>query len=418
MSMISIAAEGQQVVYAECLYIAGAILCFIILAMIGIAGLHPVSKPHLDRVSFRILIYALVANMVYAISVVVEQYHQQEKDCAGQMWLILFTLNLSAYLPFCIGLNLQLVLIHKINGQRMEKFYILGSVLLALAVTLSLLFKGQLGWSPVFKTCWYTSTDLIERLKWQVGVFWCAAVCKSLNRSQIGTQIIWNILVFLGEVVAFSSVVIFMVRNKVFDRGLSSRGAAKDPSSRWSVSRPKAVRPAQYRNIVLRIALYPLTALITLSLSTFCALYISVTVDRPGSGPVSQSLLIVTIFNGLRPIAYALLAATDPSLIRGLLAIRHAKNGPIRSNLSCGRFNSRTQFTTQLGIEEATSGLGGTGYSYSASSPLVSCPQPVLQIHDTDPTDDGRIELAEAHYSPVRNADVLQSLNFLNLEHI
>ncbi|ESK88322.1 hypothetical protein Moror_14844 [Moniliophthora roreri MCA 2997] len=144
--MISIAAEGQQVVYAECLYIAGAILCFIILAMIGIAGLHPVSKPHLDRVSFRILIYALVANMVYAISVVVEQYHQQEKDCAGQMWLILFTLNLSAYLPFCIGLNLQLVLIHKINGQRMEKFYILGSVLLALAVTLSLLFKGQLGY--------------------------------------------------------------------------------------------------------------------------------------------------------------------------------------------------------------------------------------------------------------------------------
>jgi hypothetical protein len=40
---------------------AGAALCGQVLVVIGIVAMNPVSRPHLDRVSFRILVCALLA---------------------------------------------------------------------------------------------------------------------------------------------------------------------------------------------------------------------------------------------------------------------------------------------------------------------------------------------------------------------
>lgn len=40
---------------------AGAGLCFVVLSIIAVAMIHPASRHHLDRVSFRIMIYALTA---------------------------------------------------------------------------------------------------------------------------------------------------------------------------------------------------------------------------------------------------------------------------------------------------------------------------------------------------------------------
>jgi hypothetical protein len=39
----------------------GAALCGVVLIVIGIVALNPVCRPHLDRVSFRILVWALAA---------------------------------------------------------------------------------------------------------------------------------------------------------------------------------------------------------------------------------------------------------------------------------------------------------------------------------------------------------------------
>lgn len=46
----------------------GAGLCFLVLMIIVPVALHPASRSHLDRVSFRIVVYALVANMIFGIA--------------------------------------------------------------------------------------------------------------------------------------------------------------------------------------------------------------------------------------------------------------------------------------------------------------------------------------------------------------
>jgi hypothetical protein len=43
----------------------GAALCGAVLFVIGIISLNPVARPHLDRVSFRILVCALLAKYVH-----------------------------------------------------------------------------------------------------------------------------------------------------------------------------------------------------------------------------------------------------------------------------------------------------------------------------------------------------------------
>lgn len=39
----------------------GAGLCFLVLLVIAVVAIHPKSRSHLDRVSFRIVVYALTA---------------------------------------------------------------------------------------------------------------------------------------------------------------------------------------------------------------------------------------------------------------------------------------------------------------------------------------------------------------------
>ena len=36
-------------------------MCFVVLTVIGLVALHPDARRHLDRVSFRIVVYALFA---------------------------------------------------------------------------------------------------------------------------------------------------------------------------------------------------------------------------------------------------------------------------------------------------------------------------------------------------------------------
>lgn len=86
----------------------------------------------------------------------------------------------------------RLVLVHRINGQMMEKYYLIGSVSAALALTVPAYAKGVYGsvnfrqpnlifaqrsvlrdscsWDPLNEACWYNIGDTKERLRWQVSI--------------------------------------------------------------------------------------------------------------------------------------------------------------------------------------------------------------------------------------------------------
>ncbi|KAK1226450.1 hypothetical protein PQX77_010534 [Marasmius sp. AFHP31] len=301
-----------------------------------------------------------MANLVYAVGMMIMSVNFDGIGCAVQMWLLILrsTLFLSFILhrakpavrvhtappasPEMPDINQlaiipRLVMIHGLNGQRMEKYYYFCSFLLALGLSLPPLIAGQFGWDPIEQTCGWSSQDQAERLKWRVG-----------------TMLFWIVLTIVGEIITFSAVLIFMVRARIFARNGSSIKPAMSTGAKSSsdcvasaVSKPRApspysppklsrasssislrstspssafshryrYTPTQYRTIILRIALYPLAAAVTLGFTVFSDVYQLNRTGADGSSEVGRVLVVLCSF---RPLIYAILAFWDPSLTRAL----------------------------------------------------------------------------------------------------
>ncbi|KIY72352.1 hypothetical protein CYLTODRAFT_486382 [Cylindrobasidium torrendii FP15055 ss-10] len=117
--------------------------------------------------------------------------------CTVTVWIVLLTLQISTFLLFSVALNLQLVLVHGINGQRMEKWYYICSVSLALGLTIPPLAAKQYGYDSLTDACWYSNSNNNQRLIWQ-----------------ISTQIFWSVACAFGELVAFIIVLVHMLRHQ------------------------------------------------------------------------------------------------------------------------------------------------------------------------------------------------------------
>ncbi|KAF8173137.1 hypothetical protein K438DRAFT_1486114, partial [Mycena galopus ATCC 62051] len=100
----------------------------------------------------------------------------------------------SACMCCCIALNLPLVLAFGVNGSRMEKYYIIGSVIFCSACNITPLAYGKLGWYAETGTCWFRDPSPSRDLRWL-----------------LGTQSVWMILMSAMEVVSFLILVIFMM---------------------------------------------------------------------------------------------------------------------------------------------------------------------------------------------------------------
>jgi len=319
----------------------GASFCFIVLAVISFLAWNPVSRSQLDRVSFRILICALVANMFFGVAftmcATVKQGHMHV--CSFSTFLTQFCLDMSSWLIFSIALNLVLVLIFKVNGQKMEKIYICFSFFMSLCTSVPPYAMNQYGWDPLLETCWYRSDHDAERLRWQ-----------------IGTQLAWTMTIVMGETVCFLSVLFYMLRHELlYGNDLKSirvRTETKFTGTQSHSSRSHAYR---FRGIILRIGLYPLASWM-LNITT-----VGFDIYQTTSGGIrnrTQFRLFVTdnVFYGGRAIVYALLAATDPSLVRAIRALIQHRRGeedePItywRNGVSSGQM---TQLAVHVELQE------------------------------------------------------------------
>ncbi|KAJ7176998.1 hypothetical protein C8R46DRAFT_989178 [Mycena filopes] len=294
--------------------IVGASLCGAVLIIIGIAALNPVSRPHLDRVSFRILVWALLANTVFGITNAIGgKFTGPTWACGFTIWLLQLTLEMSSFLLFSIALNLQLVVIHQIDGQKMEKFYIYGSILISMCLTVPPYAAKQYGWDPLVQDCWYSNDNPKERLAWQ-----------------IGTQLFWTLLTVAGEVITASSVIIYMVRHRMRTNRLQnpsvSGSRTRSRSGSTAGATNKVAHANVYRGIIFRIILYPIaSALINLT-SVACVIH-ATQQDGVHNWTGYRVLLVSDFVYGGRAGVYALLAATDPALVRALNALIQHKRG-------------------------------------------------------------------------------------------
>ncbi|KAJ7804609.1 hypothetical protein B0H13DRAFT_2158749 [Mycena leptocephala] len=275
------------------LIIPGVTLTTALLTLCGYAAWNPVSRRHLDRVSFRLLIYALVAHLVYGVAFAISSFMASPGwGCDLMTFLFNLSLMFSAGMFFCMALNLPLVIAHNVSGQKMEKYYVLGTTLVSLICNVAPYASGKLGWDAINGTCWYRSTNPAEMMRWL-----------------IGTQTFWIMLSAVGEVGAFLTIIGYLVAYELDMRPFPPESQFKTTYSS-EASHRAGFTILRFRNVILRVGLYPLVS---------CLLNISTSVidvyqlKNPESSAFNWGLNLtdIAIYAG-RPLIYGLLAATDP----------------------------------------------------------------------------------------------------------
>ncbi|KAJ7639918.1 hypothetical protein B0H17DRAFT_1200094 [Mycena rosella] len=137
--------------------IPGVCLTFLVLCAYAYVYWHPVSRPSLNRVSFRLLVLALTANFAFGICyLAANTMSGPSAGCSFVAFMINFCLLFSACMSFCMGLNLELVLVHSFNGQLLEKYYVLLTLALCALCSIILYAAGKYGnsWNALCEMCW------------------------------------------------------------------------------------------------------------------------------------------------------------------------------------------------------------------------------------------------------------------------
>ncbi|KAJ7101577.1 hypothetical protein B0H15DRAFT_943898 [Mycena belliarum] len=299
----------------QALVIIGLSLTILVLCAFAYTALHSAAKPHLNRVSFRLLICALLANLVYGCCFLsTAKTTGPSVQCTLTVFLINVTNLFSGGMFFCIALNLELVLVQGCNGKRLEKYYLLGTVAVCAICTIPPYAAGQFGWNELNQACWFNAPDKRALVGWV-----------------IGTQVFWVLFMAIGEALAFLLIVRYFVlyedNQRRIHSGSTSSGTGDSSCRSDRLPRSPMVQyrnpVAQYRNIILRVGLYPLVSCI-LSLGTIIDLYLVVyQVSHPIMTELNFRLSVASIcIYSLRLVIYAVLAAADPSFVRALRELR------------------------------------------------------------------------------------------------
>ncbi|KAJ7133289.1 hypothetical protein C8R44DRAFT_22389 [Mycena epipterygia] len=292
------------------LIIPGVGLTIAVLVLYARAAWHEPSRRHLDRVSFRLLVYALLAHLVYGIVFPIGTLAAHPGwRCNLLSFLTNLSLMFSAGMFFCIALNLLLVLAHKVNGQKMEKYYVVGTAFVSIVCSVVPYASGRFGYN-INQTCWYRTADTGTTLRWLVG-----------------TQTFWMLLISAGEVLAFWTIMGYLIAYELFTRRFRSNNIVTNSSETTGST------ILMFRSIILRIGLYPLVS---------CLLNISVSVldlyemRHPERTDLTLRLDLTDLaIYSARPLIYGILAATDPSFIRALCELRRPSSTHSRSQQPC-----------------------------------------------------------------------------------
>ncbi|KAJ7685985.1 hypothetical protein B0H17DRAFT_1072807 [Mycena rosella] len=283
--------------------VPGFVLTVFVLALYAVAAWNRTSRRFLDRVSFRLLVYALLANLVFSVTFPTSSLNAYPGwRCNLLAFLANLSLMFSTTMFFCMALNLPLVLVYRRNGQSMEKYYVLVSALLCAVTNGTAYATGHLGWSAVNKTCWYRSTSEVGVIRWM-----------------FGTQTFWLLLMSVGEVVAFLTIVGYLIVYERTTRRFRPGELVSVATHSTASLPPPGSTIVMFRGIIFRIGLYPLVSCLLTISGAFLDLDEMKHRNRKNLD-FRLDLTDLSIY-GSRPLIYGILAATDPSFLRALREI-------------------------------------------------------------------------------------------------
>ncbi|KAJ7095530.1 hypothetical protein C8R44DRAFT_889952 [Mycena epipterygia] len=273
--------------------VTGIVLTAILLLAIAYTAWNPVSRQYLNRVSFRLLVCALISNLIFAATSI-PVFSGPSAGCSFMAFFGLSILMFSACMFFCTALNLQLVLVHQVNGNSMEKFYYIGSVTAVAILNIAPYAAGQFGYYN--STCWFSDPRPDVQFRWL-----------------LGSQSVWILLMSTGEVVSFFVILGYMYRKQRMLYNPSTSSFDTNP-------KPPIVT---YRSVILRIGLYPLLSCCLNFTGSILDIWLT---KNPIPTELQWRLSFVDLCAfSLRPILYTLLAATDPGFLLAIRALRNQR---------------------------------------------------------------------------------------------
>ncbi|KAJ7465892.1 hypothetical protein FB451DRAFT_1561224 [Mycena latifolia] len=253
----------------------------------------------------------------------------------------------------CMALNLQLVLVYGVNGNKMEKYYTVGSLFICVACNASPWIAGELGWYATDGICWIRDPNPDVQLRWL-----------------LATQSVWTLVLSSIEVISFVTILIFLVRYEMRVRRLRDDNTTSQGSSFYQsssdISTIASSRPqppiVRYRHMIIRIGLYPLLSCFLSVTGTILDVY---QVRNLVLTDYSLRLRVLDMFvSSLRPILYAMLSSTDPSFVAAIRARRPKSSDttmiwrvqPLEPELESGdhdnKFNTTRRHSTPAEVAE------------------------------------------------------------------
>lgn len=370
------------------------IFCLAVLVVVAVLFSDPLSRKALDRLSFRLLTYALISNCVYSIGYIICVKVGPGFWCTAGVWLIQFWLGVTNWLILCIALNLQIVLVHSLNSLVLEKYYIIGTICLNLVITLPPLIKGKFGWDPVIRVCWLTSHNSHDRLTWQIStqLFWIllAVVITTVSA-----------LITMGYLYKHRFVSEKALRDTEEDRKLRPQTPTTslprlDAHGKPMVNDKMRIQgratkfasqtlsaTSRFRNIIMRISLYPIVMVILNLVITIADIRISTAGGIYTQRDYSLYVIYYALY-GARGIFYAMIAIIDPSILRGI-RVWHGLHSTTTSSVSDDNYDFTVgggiigvqteiiRFVEELGIYEAERRPSASG-ALALPAPVVTRP--------------------------------------------
>ncbi|WWD19883.1 hypothetical protein CI109_104352 [Kwoniella shandongensis] len=304
--------------------------------------------------------------------------------CTPGVYFLVGTMGIANFLCTCIAINLMLTICFGIDPiqRRLEKWYIIGSIVLGYAIPITPAALGSFGWDEELRTCWIATNVISERVKhllfgiyiWELLTCFISAICVIavltvlFRQGQATTRALMqghdlNKLVVEQPTwfAPFRRRPTQTANNSPTDLELSTPSSTDDdelyhshdseheheqvedkrPSflSRYSVI--KQIRKHRQENetktisknslsdkflsIAIRVSFYPIMLIAVNLIMTIGDLYVS---NRGGVGTnyVFGVYCFYDFLYGGRGMFYALLAiAVDPCLVRGLKAAWKAR---------------------------------------------------------------------------------------------
>ncbi|KAJ7615375.1 hypothetical protein FB45DRAFT_1035371 [Roridomyces roridus] len=244
--------------------------------------------------------YQIVCRVIFGILGLIESlYAFPGWQCSLLAFLINFNVLFSASIFFCVALNLMLVLVCNVNGRMMEKYYIIGSLVLAGACLGSAYAAGRLGLDTKYHICWYNNKNETGMLPWV-----------------IGTEMFWMLLLSAGELGVFLIIVAYLLP---FTFNSNWTVARHSPDSESQTRGRTRLTIVTLRGIILRIGLYPLVSCLMNITGSLVTVYELREQADPVPSVASFRLFGIMVLSA-RPLVYSMMAATDPSFVRAIRA--------------------------------------------------------------------------------------------------